>query len=132
VKFHLISFLKFIERIFNMLKNKLIVASLLVLGMSSANAFAPNDCTRDAGKAQGNGKSGLVAYCLDLTGPQSAEAIDFGMGFAEKHKCGTPEANKKKCKVAYSMIGEGVIEIEKVNPAVVKAMTDAGNNVVAG
>ncbi len=113
-----------------MLKNKLIVASLLVLGMSSANAFAPNDCTRDAGLAKGNGKSGLVAYCLGLEGPQSGEAIDFFMGFAEKHKCGTPEANKRKCKVAYSGMGEGFFEIGKLNPDVIKAVVDAGNNVV--
>lgn len=113
-----------------MLKNKLIVASLLVLGMGSANAFVPNDCTQDAGRAEGNGKSGLVAYCLGLDGAQSGEAIDFFMGFAEKHKCGTPQANKKKCKVAYSGMGEGFFEIGKLHPELIKPVIDAGNAVV--
>ena len=113
-----------------MLKNKLIVASLLILGMGAANAFTPNDCTREAGEAQGSGKSGLVSYCFSLKGVQSAEAIDFFMGWAKKHKCGTSEAQKKKCKCAYAGIGEGIVEIETVNPVVVKAVIDAGNNVV--
>ena len=111
-----------------MLKNKLIVATLLVLGMGSANAFGPNDCTADACQAKGSGP--LVDYCLALSGPESCEAIDCGVGYYKKKSCSDNAASNPKCDKAEKMIAEGVVNMEKVNKAAFDAFMAAGNSVV--